>query len=168
MLPRHHLHLHTTRNPSLHLHHVSVTGPPSAMDLAGSTCTNHGSHCTNHGSHHSSGTVFVAIVSQQQLQPCIFEPAVPPLQASTTCRKTQNLHHRELPSPPATKPAHLHAFSNETSQNLHHFQPSFMSRARCKRSSATITNRNTVAPPSSSLRARTNQMQRGRRRRPYQ
>ncbi|QCD79149.1 hypothetical protein DEO72_LG1g2788 [Vigna unguiculata] len=26
MLPRYHLHLHTTRNPSLHLHHVSAVG----------------------------------------------------------------------------------------------------------------------------------------------
>ncbi|QCD82386.1 hypothetical protein DEO72_LG2g2723 [Vigna unguiculata] len=29
MLPRHHLHLHTTRNPSLHLHHVSTAGSSS-------------------------------------------------------------------------------------------------------------------------------------------
>ena len=29
MLPRHHLHLHTTRNPSLHLHHVSAAGSTS-------------------------------------------------------------------------------------------------------------------------------------------
>jgi len=58
-LPRHHFHLHTTKNPRLHLHHVFV---PSTLDLAGNTCT-------NHNSHHNSGTIFVTIVSQQQHTP---------------------------------------------------------------------------------------------------
>jgi len=62
MLPRRHLQLHTTKNPNLHLHHVSVAKPPLAMDLAGSTCT-------NHDNHHSFGIVFIAIVSQQQHTP---------------------------------------------------------------------------------------------------
>jgi len=75
MLPRHPLQLHTTKNPSLHLHHVSVARPPLAMDLAGSTCT-------NHDSHHSSGTVFVAIFSQQQHTPHIRTPRT----SKTPCR----------------------------------------------------------------------------------
>ena len=79
MLPRHHLLLHTTRNPSLHLHHVSVVGPPSAMGLVGSTCT-------NHGSHHNSGTVSVAIVSQLQHTP---QPRTP-----RTCKTPWVTHHQ--------------------------------------------------------------------------